>query len=97
MRIETKKIKNNNIYILIEKVYNYDNLENTDSYIIGAFNTEEKAKKEMQKEIENNLQDFSFVENNDNALYKNKKIIFYNYIENWQNYIEFEIIEKNIQ
>ena len=83
-------------YILLEKVFNYDASENIDSYIDGVYNTKEKATKQMQEEIKHNIEDFDFVEDIDNATKKLNKILFYNYQENWQNHIEFEIIEKEI-
>lgn len=84
------------VYILLEKVFNYDGMENTDSYIDGVFDSLERAKIQMQKEIEHNIEDFDFVEDIDNKLKELEKIIFYDYQENWQNYIEFQIIEKEV-
>ena len=52
--------------------------------------------KQMQEEIKHNIEDFDFVEDTDNATKELNKILFYDYQENWQNYIEFEIIEKEI-
>ena len=84
------------IYILLEKVFNYDGMENTDSYIDGVFKDLSDAKITMQNEIKNNIEEFNFVEDTDNKIKERKKIIFYDYQENWQNYIEFEIIEKEV-
>ena len=84
------------VYIWLEKVFNYDASENIDSYIDGVYNTKEKAIKQMQKEIKHNIEDFDFVEDTDNATKELNKILFYDYQENWQNHIEFEIIEKEI-
>lgn len=85
------------IYILLEKVFNYDGMENTDSYIDGVFENLEKAKKAMENEINHNIKDYNFIEDTDNELKELNKIIFYDYQENWQNYIEFEIIEKGVE
>ena len=84
------------VYILLEKVFNYDAGENIDSCIDGVYNTKEKAIKQMQEEIKHNIEDFSFVEDTDNATKELNKILFYDYQENWQNFIEFEIIDKEI-
>lgn len=84
------------IYILLEKVFNYDASENIDSYIDGVYSTKEKAIKAMKKEIKHNIEDFDFIEDTDNTTKELSKILFYGYQENWQNYIEFEIIEKEI-
>lgn len=84
------------VYILLEKVFNYDGMENTDSYIDGVFKNLDVAKNAMQNEINHNIKDFDFVEDTLNAIKELSKIIFYDYQENWQNYIEFEIIEKEV-
>ncbi len=83
------------IYILLEKIFNYDGMENTDSYVDGVYYTIDKAIEAMQKEIEHNVNNFGFVEDTDNTK-KYTKILFRDYQENWQNYIEFEIIEKEV-
>ncbi len=84
------------VYILLEKVFNYDGMENTDSYIDGVFKNLNNAKITMQNEIENNIKEYNFIEDTDNEIKELNKIIFYNYQKNWQNYIEFEIIEKEV-
>ena len=84
------------VYVLLEKVFNYDGMENTDSYVDGIFKNLEDAKICMQDEIDNNIKEFDFVEDTDNEKKELEKIIFYEYEENWQNYIEFEIIEKEV-
>ena len=85
------------VYVLIERVYNYDSTENITSYIDGVYYKKEDCKKKMQEEIKHNLEDFGFVEDTDNATKENYKILFYDYQENWQNYIEFEIIESEVE
>lgn len=85
------------IYVLVEKVYNYDSPESINSYIDGVYNTKQKALDKMQEEIKHNINDFEFVEDTDNKTKEDFKILFYNYQENWQNYIEFEIIESEVE
>lgn len=84
------------VYVLLEKVFNFDGMENIDSYIDGVFDSLEKAKIQMQKEIEHNIKEFNFVEDTENQLKELEKTIFYGYQENWQNYIKFQIIEKEV-
>lgn len=84
------------VYILLEKVFNYDGMENTDSYIVGVFEKLIEAKICMQNEIYNNVVEFDFVEDEKNDEKELEKIIFYDYQENWQNYIEFEIVEEEV-
>lgn len=84
------------IYVLIERIYNYDSGEENTSWIDGAFYNKEDCKKKMQEEIKHNIQDFNFVEDADNKTKEDYKILFYNYQENWNNYIEFEIVEEDL-
>lgn len=84
------------VYVLLEKVFNFDGMENIDSYIDGVFDSLEKAKIQMQKEIEHNMEEFNFVEDTENQLKELEKTIFYDYQENWKNYIEFKIVEKEV-
>ena len=84
------------VYILLEKIFNYDGMENTDSYIDGVSKDLNDAKITMQNEIENNIKEYNFIEDTDNEIKELNKIIFYDYQENWQNYIEFEIIKKEV-
>lgn len=85
------------VYVLVERIYNYDSGEENTSYIDGVYNTKQKALDKMQEEIKHNINDFNFVEDTDNKITQNTKIIFYDYQENWQNYIEFEIIESEVE
>lgn len=85
------------VYVLIERIYNYDSLgDEYSSWIDGAFYKKEDCKKKMQEEIKHNIQDFDFVEDTDNKIKEDYKILFYGYQENWNNYIEFEIIEEDL-
>ena len=85
------------VYVLIERIYNYDSEEENRSYIDGVYYKKEDCKKKMQEEIKHNLEDFGFIEDSDNATKEDSKILFYDYQENWQNYIEFEIIESEVE
>ena len=85
------------VYVLVERIYNYDSGEENTSYIDGVYNTKQKALDKMQEEIKHNIEDFNFVEDTDNKITQNTKIIFYNYQENWQNYIEFKVIESEVE
>ena len=85
------------VYVLIERIYNYDSGEENTSFIDGVYATKEKAIEEMTKEIQNNIENFGFIEDTDNALYTDRKTLFWSYQENWNNYIELEIIESEVQ
>ena len=85
------------VYVLIERICNYDSGEENTSYIDGVYSSKEKAKEKMQEEIRHNIEDFNFIEDTDNRITENTKIIFYDYQENWQNYIEFEIVESEVE
>lgn len=83
------------IYILIEEVYTTTEAPYFD--VIGAYKDIKEAKKEQEKSINDNLQNFGFVKDESpNEQFKNDTIIFYGYQENWDNYIEYKIIEKEI-
>ena len=83
------------IFILLETFYNYDSGEEVKSVVIGAYKNKEKAIKELKKCVNDNVQNFGFVE--DEQKKASTKIIFWNYQENWNNYIEYEIIERTIE
>lgn len=85
------------VYILVERIYNYDSGEENTSYIDGVYSAKQKAIDKMQEEIKHNLEDFGFIEDSDNATKENCRILFYDYQENWQNYIEFEIVESEVK
>ena len=79
------------IYILVQKFYLNDTQEN-DFEIVGAYAKFAEAKKELEKIKKDNIENYGFVQDNDN-----KWIIFQEYQENWNNYIEYNIIEKIIK
>ena len=85
------------VYILLERLYNYDSGEESTSFVDGVYSTKEKAIQKMYEEIQHNIEDFNFVEDTDNITKEDFKILFYDYQENWNNYIEFEIIEEVIK
>ena len=81
--------------VLLEEVY--PQCENPYSEIIGAYKTIKEAQKEQENTIQDNIENFGFVrDENASKSFKNDTIIFYNYQENWDNYIEYRIIEKEV-
>ena len=85
------------VFVLIERIYNYDSGEENTSWIDGIYYKKEDCKKRLNEEIKHNIEDFEFVEDTDNTLKEDYKILFYNYQENWNNYIELEIIEEEVK
>lgn len=79
------------IYILVQKFYLNDTQEN-DFEIVGAYAKLSEAKEELEKIKKDNIKNYGFIQDNDN-----KWIIFKGYQENWDNYIEYDIIEKIIK
>lgn len=79
------------IYVLIQKFYLNDTQEN-DFEIVGAYANFTKAKEELEKIKKDNIENFGFVQDIDDEL-----IIFQEYQENWNNYIEYNIIDKIIE
>lgn len=79
------------IYILVQKFYLNDTQEN-DFEIVGAYVKFSEAKEELEKIKKDNIENYGFVQDNDN-----KWIIFQEYQENWNNYIEYDIIDKIIK
>lgn len=79
------------IYILVQKFYLNDTQEN-DFEIIGAYAKFTEAKEELEKIKKDNIKNYGFVQDNDNEW-----IIFQEYQENWNNYIEYDIIDRIIK
>lgn len=79
------------IYILVQKFYLNDTQEN-DFEIVGAYANFTEAKEELEKIKKDNIENYGFVQDNDN-----KWIIFQEYQENWNNYIEYDIIDRIIK
>ena len=92
------------VYILKEFISNCDGGENPTSTINGVFTTREKAIEERRKEIVDNVLNFGFIIDEElKNKYKKEEIknidlitLFWDYQENWNNYIELEIIEKEV-
>ena len=78
-------------YILVQKFYLNDTQEN-DFEIVGVYAKFTEAKEELEKIKKDNIENYGFVQDNDN-----KWIIFQEYQENWNNYIEYNIIDKTIK
>lgn len=94
---EEQKMK---VFVLKEIYYNYDvGLENTCN--IDVFTTKEKAIEKRRKLIIDNTLNYNYIIDEDlrKKNHKNLKLItlFYDFQENWQNYIEFEIEEKEVE
>lgn len=85
------------IYILYEEVFGTDERY---TEILGAYSTHKKACKELKNTIDENIKHHNFVlDEQDNCkaeVFKNHTIIFYDYQENWNNYIEYIIVEKEV-
>lgn len=79
------------IYILVQKFYLNDTQEN-DFEIVGAYAKFSEAKEELEKIKKDNIENYGFVQDNNN-----KWIIFQEYQENWNNYIEYDIIDRIIK
>lgn len=86
---------NNKVYVLLETFYNYDGGEEAKSVVCGVYENEEKAKKILDIYINDNIENFGFVKDEQEGT--RNTIIFWDYQENWSNYIEYEIIEKIIE
>lgn len=90
-------MKGSKVYLLIETDYNTDGDLAVDNEILGIYEDLEHAKKVMHEEMQRNIEDYEFVSDSDNESKELSKILFWNYEENWNNYIEFNIIEKEIE
>lgn len=80
------------IYILQEFIYSTS--DGIYSNIIGAFANKNDAGKEQNKLIQDNIENYGFVR--DEETHKTT-IIFLGFQENWDNYIEYEIIETELK
>ena len=81
------------VYVLV-----FPQCENPYTEILGVYKTIEQAEEEQEKTIIDNIKNFDFVrDENANNSFKNDTIIFFRYQENWDNYIEYRIIEKEIK
>lgn len=80
------------IYILKEFVYSTS--DGTYSNILGAFKNKKDAEALQELTIKDNLENYGFVR--DKETHKTT-IIFLGFQENWDNYIEYEIIETELK
>lgn len=80
------------IYILQEFVYSTS--DGTYANIIGAYKSKANAEKEQNKLIKDNIENYGFIR--DEETHKTT-IIFLGFQENWDNYIEYEIIETELK
>lgn len=78
------------IYILIQKFYLNDTQEN-DFEIVGSYANFTKAKEKLEKIKKDNIGNFGFIQD-----INDKWIIFQEYQDNWNNYIEYDIIDQII-
>jgi hypothetical protein len=78
-----------NIYILLEQVFEPCN----ESYInvLGAYKSKKDAETKQNETIQDNIKNFDFVLDE-----QSNTRIFQSYQENWDNYIEYKIIEKEV-
>lgn len=83
------------VYALIEQVFTV--YEEPYSEIIGIYKNILQAEEEKQKTIQENIKNFDFVrdEENTNNIFDIERI-FQGFQENWDNYIEYKIIEKEV-
>lgn len=82
------------VYVLVENYFNHDGEIGDNFSVLGVFDSFEKAEKEREKEIEHNIKDFGFVR--DVQRTAESEIIFWDYVENWNNYIEYIIEEREV-
>lgn len=78
------------VYILTLKAFDYDGAYEPEFAIGGIFENEAKAIQAMSDMIEEAKID-GMLEDIDNKVYKNKKILFYDHQDNWNHYNEYEI------
>lgn len=83
------------VYILIEQVFSQ--CESPYFEVLGTYKNKEDAQKEQSKTIKDNIENFEFVEDeeNTNNIFAIKRI-FLKFQENWNNYIEYKIIESEV-
>lgn len=77
------------VYILLEKDFDVSNGNCID--VLNVYKTKKQAEKEKEKIIKDNIKNYGFVIDE-----QDKNRIFYKFYENWDIYIELEIIEKEV-
>lgn len=80
------------IYILQE--FGYSSCDETYADIIGAYTNKIDAEKKQNELIQDNIENYDFVR--DEETHK-RPIIFFKFQENWDEYIEYNITETEIQ
>lgn len=85
-------MKNKKVYILLQQVFAIDTEGGAD--IIGVYTTREKAEEKQKTLIKDDVENWDFIEDTQNN--ENCKILFYGFQENWDNYIEYSIIEMEV-
>lgn len=85
-------MKNKKVYILLQQVFKIDTEGGAD--IIGVYTTREKAEEKQKTLIKDDVENWDFIEDTQNN--ENCKILFYGFEENWDNYIEYSIIETEV-
>lgn len=81
------------VYILIEQVYRIDT--DNGAEIVGVYKNKLEAEKKQDELIKDNIENWDFIEGKQEN--KNCKILFYLEDENWDNYIEYKIIDKEVE
>lgn len=84
------------VYVLVEQVYPAH--ETVYNEVIGVYENLQKAIEKKKEEIKENIKYFDFIEDVENI--KNPLAIsriFQGFQENWDNYIEYRIIEKEVE
>lgn len=88
------------VYVLLATDSNTQNGETDQTYILGVFKSKQIAKEEMEKDIQVYIDKNGFVNDENGITEKDNKIfkiIFYDYQENWDNYIEYRIEERELE
>lgn len=86
----------NKVYILTELTDNKDMQEDNYKSIIGVYENIDTARKQRDNLIEHSVNNENFVKDIFAEEFDESRIIFYGYVENWNNYIEYDIVEKEI-
>lgn len=86
------------VYVLLEQVCTID--QTPYSELIGVYKNKKDAQTQLEKTIQTNINEWDFVLDEENEykpeVFKNHTILFYEFQENWDNYIEYKIIEKEV-
>lgn len=84
------------VYVLVEQVY--PACETAYNEVIGVYEDLQKAIEKKKEVIKDNLEHYNFIEDIENVKYPFAiSRIFLDFQENWDNYIEYRIIEKEVE